>query len=125
MTAQLTFKLLPRNQRGHEYDWMNIDHDGVRVGKVRGLINGKLLTIHSINIFPEFEHRGFGRETIKMFKRSFDTIVADRVRHTAIGFWQRMGFRPDGHGNYVWKRRRRAISGMSCAMLSYENTPFR
>ena len=49
-------------------------------------MNGKSLTIYSINIFPEFEGRGYARETIEMFKTTFDTIIADRVRPTAIDF---------------------------------------
>ena len=66
MPEQLTFKLITRDEEHSDYDWMNIEHDGLRVGKVRGLINGKLLTINSINIFPEFEGRGFARKTIML-----------------------------------------------------------
>jgi len=40
-----------------------------------------------------------------MFQTAFDTIVADRVRHTATGFWKKMGFDPDRNGRYVWRRR--------------------
>ena len=102
---QLTFTLLPRGEQDSAFDWMNIDCGATRVGKARGLIDGRNLTIHSINIFPDFERHGYGRETIEMFKVTFDKIIADRVRHTAIGFWGKMGFDPDGHGQYVWTRR--------------------
>ena len=64
MPEELIFKLQTRDQQRSDYDWMNIDCDGTRVGKVRGLVNGRTLTIHSINIFPEFEGRGFARKTI-------------------------------------------------------------
>lgn len=101
MHEKLTFKLIPRNKRAG-FDWMNIDYGATRVGKVRGLINGKTLTIHSINIFPEFERRGYAKETIEMFKESFNVIVADRVRYTAIGFWQKMSFNNEGNGSYIW-----------------------
>ncbi len=106
MPDELTFDLLARDQQHSSYDWMNIDCAGTRVGKVRGLIKGKCLTICSVNIFPEFERRGFARETIEMFKKSFDTIIADRVRHKAVGFWEKMEFGADNNGNYVWKSRR-------------------
>jgi len=105
MPEQLTFKLITHNEQHSDYDWMNIERNDIRVGKVRGLIRGKLLTISSINIFPEFEGQGFARETIRLFKNSFDTIIADRVRYTATGFWEKMQFSKDGKGNYVWRRR--------------------
>jgi len=105
MPEQLTFKLIRHNEKHSDYDWMNIEYCGKRVGKVRGLIDGRTLTIHSINIFPEFEGRGFARETIGMFRKSFDTIIADRVRHKAIGFWKKMHFETDGKGNYIWKNK--------------------
>ena len=100
---ELTFRLLTHDQQHSGYDWMNIDCGSVRVGKVRGLIDGQRLTICSINIFPEFEGFGYARQTIEMFKTSFDMIIADRVRPTAIGFWERMDFGSDNNGNYVWK----------------------
>lgn len=105
MTKQLTFTLMARDQQSSAYDWMNIDCGATRIGKVRGLINDKRLTIHSINIFPEFERHGYGKETVDMFQAAFDTIIADRVRHTATGFWEKMGFNPDRNGQYVWIRR--------------------
>ncbi len=106
MPKELSFELLNSRQQPSDYRWMNIDCAGIRVGKVRGLINAKTLTICSINIFPEFEGRGFARATIRMFEKSFDTIIADRVRPTAIGFWEKMKFHADKNGNYVWKSRR-------------------
>jgi len=106
MSTKLTFKMLSREQQHSNYDWMNVDRGSARVGKVRGLIDGKCLTINSIYIFPEFEGNGYGEEVVKMFKSTFDTIVADRVRYTAIGFWQRMGFCNGNNGNYIWNRDR-------------------
>lgn len=104
MPDVLTFKLIARDDQHSNFDWMNIDYGDIRVGKVRGLISGKKLTIHSINIFPEFEGRGYAKETIVMFKADFDIIIADRVRYTAIGFWEKMGFESGNNGTYVWKR---------------------
>ena len=100
MSEKLTFKLITRDKHS-DFDWFNIDYGPVRVGKVRGLINGRALTIYSINIFPEFEGHGYAKKTIKMFKESYDTIIADRVRHTAVGFWVKMGFTRREDGNYM------------------------
>jgi hypothetical protein len=41
-----------------------------------------------------------------MAKRNFDEVVADRVRSTAIGFWEKMGFEADErHYNWIWRRK--------------------
>jgi ribosomal protein S18 acetylase RimI-like enzyme len=104
MQEKLTFKLIVHD-RHSDFDWMNIDCGVTRVGKVRGFIDGKKLIIYSINIFPEFEGCGYGKETIEMFKATFDTIIADRVRYTATGFWEKMGFKSDNNGKYIWKSR--------------------
>lgn len=103
MPDKLTFKLLPSENSHSDFDWMNIERGVARVGKVRGLINGKSLTIYSINIFPEFERRNYARQTIEMFKTDFDLIIADRVRPTAIGFWEKLGFVRKRGGNYVYQ----------------------
>ena len=105
MPKKLSFSLIPGDKQGSAYDWFNIDKDVVRIGKVRGLIKGKTLTICSINIFTEFEGHGYGRTTIKMFKKSFDIIIADRVRYAAVGFWEKMGFVERGNGNYVYRKK--------------------
>ena len=105
MLQEVTYNLLPRNQTKSDYDWLNIDHNEMRLGKVRGLIECKTLTIYSINIFPEFERHGYATRTIEMFKKSFDWIIADRVRYSAIGFWLKMGFHADGNGNYIYQRK--------------------
>ena len=106
MSKRLTFKLLERDEQHSDFDWMNIDCAAARVGKLRGIIDNKNLIIHSINIFPEFEGQGYARETIEMFKSNFDMIVADRVRYTAVEFWQKMGFEDKKNGNYVWRKQR-------------------
>lgn len=102
---ELTFKLLPAEQKHSEYDWINIDCGSCRVGKVRCIAKNKALTIYSINIFPEFSGRGYGKETVEMFKQSFDTIIADRVRFKAIGFWIKMGFVQNCEGNFIYEKK--------------------
>ena len=106
MTEKLNFSLITGDKQGSGYDWLNIDRGAVRIGKARGLIKGKTLIICSINIFPEFEGNGYGRKTIEIFKKSFDTIIADRVRYTAVEFWKKMGFVDKGNGNYVYRKKR-------------------
>ncbi len=103
MSAKLKFDLVQHGQHS-DYDWLNIDCGSVRVGKARGIIDGKKLTIYSINVFPEFEGCGYAKQTIDMFKQSFDIIIADRVRHTAIGFWMKMGFIDVTDGNYKYEK---------------------
>ncbi len=95
---------LRRDGLRSEYHWFNVEDGAVRVGKVRALAEGDRdrLTIYSIRIFPDFQGRGYGEAVIERFKRSFDVIVADRVRPRARGFWERQGFISDHRGNYVY-----------------------
>lgn len=87
-----------------KYDWINIDLDNERVGKVRALRTEEKLTIFSINIFPEFERNGLAKKVIQTFKHSYQTIVADRVRYSAIGFWEKMGFYRQDRDTYLWQK---------------------
>jgi len=45
MPEKLIFNLIAGDKQGAGYDWLNIDCGAVRIGKVRGLIKGKTLTI--------------------------------------------------------------------------------
>jgi len=111
MPTGLSFDLVPREESHSAYEWMNIELGPVRVGKVRGLIDGQKLTICTINVFPEYERRGYARAAIEKFKNEFCPIVADRVRPTAIGFWERMGFVSSGDGGYIWEKSRNRTGG--------------
>ena len=86
-----------------DYTWVNIEVNDIRIGKVRVCVSGKRLTINSITIFPEFERNGYARKVIHSFREHYEEIIADRVRNTAKGFWEKMGFDSDNNGNYVWK----------------------
>ncbi len=103
MPDKLAFNLLPPSPDS-EYRWLNIDRGMNRVGKVRGLIDENMLTIHSIVIFPEFEGKGYAKKTIAMLKSHFKRIVADRVRPNARGFWEKMDFVNNGDGSFVYKK---------------------
>lgn len=86
------------------YNWVNIEVENSRVGKARIFVSEGKLIINSINIFPEFERNGYARSVIDFFKNGHNEIVADRVRDTAKGFWDKMGFIRNNDGNYFWRK---------------------
>ena len=102
MADNLNFKKKKVKEGDPNYFWVNIELRGTMVGKVRLKKIYRKIIIKNINIFPEFERRGFARQTVNQFKQSSREIIADRVRNTAIGFWEHMGFTETGDGNYRW-----------------------
>ncbi|MBN2279754.1 MAG: MBL fold metallo-hydrolase [Candidatus Marinimicrobia bacterium] len=86
------------------YDWIDIESEFVRIGKIRCELGRNIVKIFSITVYPEFERRGFARRTIEHFKMKYNIIVADRVRPSAQEFWEKMEFSEDLHGNYVWEK---------------------
>lgn len=90
--SELVVTFIPREQQKSEYDWANIEFNGARVGKSRCLINGYELTIFSITIYPEYQSHGYGKAFVEKAKHTYRRIIADRVRGTAIGFWENVGF---------------------------------
>ncbi len=100
----LLIEFIERDTQHSDYDWANITYCDERVGKARCLINKETLTIYSINIFPEYEGHGYGREFVEFSKFNFNRIIADRVRYSAIGFWERCGFVDNNDGNWIWIR---------------------
>jgi len=97
------FKIIHENNKSN-YDWLNIEHNNFRIGKIRCKINENAMIIYSINIFPEFQNNGFGTKIIKLFKERFEIIKADRVRHTAEAFWTKVSFSDTNNGDFIWKR---------------------
>lgn len=104
MSDKLTIKMENVNKGDSDYCWVNIDLGSTRVGKARIKKIYRKLVINSINIFPEFERRGFAAQTVDLFKDTAQEIIADRVRNEARGFWEKMGFRELGDGNYIWTK---------------------
>lgn len=102
MPDKLSFRHLPPDAFSH-YSWINIDRENVRVGKVRSKVCNDILIIYSITIFPEFERKNYGTRTIERFKEEFDTIIADRVRPKATGFWEKMGFVNYTQGSFIFR----------------------
>jgi len=106
MTDSLSIKTEDVKEGDSSYCWVNIELGSTRVGKVRIKRIYRKIIIQNINIFPEFERRGFAAQTVGLFKETAREIIADRVRDTAIGFWEKMGFEDKGDGNYVWFSKR-------------------
>jgi len=102
MREKISIKFLPRDKQGSKYDWANINVGDTMVGKARCLINGNTITVFSINIFPEHQGRKYGEKTIEALKKSYDRIIADRVRPQATGFWSKMDFIDKKNGTFVY-----------------------
>jgi len=104
MMQDVILSQVPGEQIASSYQWINIEHDDQRVGKLRGQPKGSSFVINSIQIFPEFERKGFARQTVEAIKQEYNPVIADRVRYTAKGFWKKLGFEPCSDGNYIYDR---------------------
>ena len=98
----LSIEFTSKEQSHSEYDWADISSGNDRVGKARCKTDRSTITIYSINIYPEWEGHGYGREFVNYCKRHFKVVIADRVRHSAIGFWEAMGFSDNYNGNWSY-----------------------
>ena len=76
------------------------------MGKARCLIDGDRITIYSINIFPEFQGKGYGSFVVERLKEVYAGLTADRVRPNARKFWVKQGFVDAGDGSYVYVNKR-------------------
>ena len=92
MNNDLVIEFISKQEQHSEYDWANISLGSERVGKARCLIQLNSIIIYSITIYPEYEGRGFGKDFVDYCKQRYPKVIADRVRHSAIGFWEKMGF---------------------------------
>lgn len=105
MSAKLLLTVTPRHD-DEGYDHMDIDLPDVRVGSVRYRAMGRRAVIYSIQVFPEFQGNGYGRQVIDDFKSRYAVLVADRVRYTARMFWEKMGFEKlpnDDNFEHQWR----------------------
>jgi len=108
MTISIEF--LSKAQQRSQYDWADISSGNDRVGKARCKLSVQIgkekaaLIIYSINIYPEWEGHGYGREFVNDCKHHFEMIIADRVRPSAIGFWEAMGFKDNKDGNWMYQK---------------------
>lgn len=104
MNSDIIISFIARDKQGSTYDWANITVGNERVGKARCHLKERQMIIYSINIFPEFEGNGYGKAFVEKAKMKYDTVVADRVRATAIGFWEKMGFVFDKDSNWIYRK---------------------
>ena len=105
MKEKLNIRMENIKQGDSSYCWVNIELGSARIGKARIKKGYSRLIIKNINIFPEFERHDYARQTVDLFKETAIEIIADRVRDTAKGFWEKMGFYDMGNGNYRWARK--------------------
>ncbi len=106
MKRHISIEFIPKDIQHSEYDWADFSLGEHRVGKARCMIDNDTITICSINIYPEWEGHGYGRDFVNYCKRYFREVVADRVRPTAIGFWEAMGFWDNHDGTWIFRKNR-------------------
>lgn len=102
MPHLLNFTVIPREALA-DYDRIDIDLPEVRVGNVRCRFMGEKVVVYSIQIFPEYQGKGYGAAAIDMLKHRYQVILADRVRFTARNFWEHMGFSELPNGNWEFR----------------------
>lgn len=85
------------------YERIDIEQSDARVGNVRCRFMSEKVVIYSIQVFPEYQGNDYGTAAIEMLKGRFSVIVADRVRFTARDFWEKMGFKEQPDGNWVYR----------------------
>jgi N-acetylglutamate synthase-like GNAT family acetyltransferase len=100
----MKIEFVPRDKQHSEYDWADFSNGEERIGKARCKIENDTITICSINIYPEWEGNGYGRDFVNYCKHHFQVVVADRVRPTAIGFWETMGFCNNQDGAWIFRK---------------------
>ena len=100
----MKIEFVPRDKQHSEYDWADISNEGQRIGKARCKIENDTIIICSINIYPEWEGHGYGRDFVDYCKGHFKVVIADRVRPTAVGFWETMGFRNNHDGAWIYRK---------------------
>ena len=98
----LTIEFTPREVQHSEYDWADISKGDERVGKVRTKIENDSIPIFSILIYPDWSGHGIGKCFVDYCKEHYSKIIADRVRHTAIGFWEKTGFKNNNDGTWIF-----------------------
>jgi len=102
----INIKFIPKEQQRSEYDWADIFFNELVVGKARCLIEGEKFTIFSINIYPDYQGKGYGKAFVENAKLHFKIIIADRVRFKAAGFWENVGFKQLGQtDNWIFDNR--------------------
>jgi GNAT superfamily N-acetyltransferase len=102
MRNEIIIEFIQHDRQHTEFDWANIIVQKEKVGQVRCLIESNALTIFSIKVFPDYQGLGYASKFIEKVKKKYDIIIADRVRVTSSGFWDKMGFVQTEHGKWVY-----------------------
>ena len=97
-------RVIDKKKQASEYDWVDLIKDNDLIGKARCKIGPNKLIIYSINIYPEWKNNGFGKRFIEYCKGKYSTIVADRVKKGAVGFWEHLGFKDANDGNWIFNK---------------------
>ena len=100
----ISIDFLQKKAQRSEYDWADISVGSERVGKARCKICASKITICTINIYAESEGHGYGREFVEYCKSHYQVVVADRVKYTAIGFWEAVGFHNNNDGSWIFTK---------------------
>jgi len=87
-----------------KYCWLNIEAEDQRVGKMRMEINSNGAKIYSIAIYQKYERNGFAKHCVDILKSKYNTVIADRVRSSARGFWEKMSFVENNNGSFIWTK---------------------
>ena len=97
-----TFTLRPPRAPATVYDRIDIDLPQARIGNVRCRLMADKVIVYSIQVFPEYQKKGYGKAAIDMLKSRYGVLIADRVRFSARDFWERMQFKPRDDGNWEY-----------------------
>jgi ribosomal protein S18 acetylase RimI-like enzyme len=92
-----------------DYYWANFEREHDRIGKARLRTGDDIAYIYSIMIYTQYRGHGYASAFIRLLKREFTTIVADRVRPEAVGFWRRKGFTQTSATDFIWKNNKSCI----------------
>ena len=111
MPQSLSIKFENIKKNDSNYRWVNIELGDTRVGKARIKKIYRKIVIKNINIFPEFERRGFAKQTVDLFKEIAREIIAENVRATAREFWK----------HRCCKLMRKSIGSYHLVMLNYRS----
>jgi hypothetical protein len=100
---RISIQFNSREDQHSLYDWADISVGETRIGKARCKIEQSTITIHTVNIYQDWERKGYGREFVDYCKEHFFIIIADRVRPISIGFWKTMGFTDNHDGCWIYQ----------------------
>ena len=104
MNRPLQITITSREPGPDGYDWVDLDLPEARIGKMRCRLEDCRATVYSVHVFPEYQGQGYGRQIIDYLKDRFEVIEANRVRPTAVPFWEHLGFRETQEGNWEFTR---------------------